>query len=329
MKLTTYSTNYRFADRGLILIVVVGLNFLNSVPVTAFQGNQESETAQRSEAQRAVTKPKRPDKVIKSENEWRQLLTPEQYSVTRQQGTEQPFSGKHWNNKKKGTYTCVCCGNPLFDSASKFKSGTGWPSYFQPIDKKATWLVLDYSGGVERIEVTCGRCDAHLGHVFEDGPQPTGKRYCMNSVALNFKPKLAKVSPTNRPNAGLALPDQNGEQQFGQASAEALGQAIEAAIKEKSLAKYLGCTCWERIPNSNRRHVQQVSAGLVARKLESLKVIKTDDYSVPNGFELNVKFRGFIEVRFENAGGNMRLPFGEDDGRFYLASFVRAGELTK
>ncbi len=232
----------RFPGYQLILIAVVGLCLLSNHQAAAFQENQRSQVAQESAtqdfaAQRAGKKPDRPDKVIKTEEQWRQLLTPEQFSVTRHKGTEQPFSGQHWDNKKKGTYTCICCKNPLFDSKSKFKSGTGWPSYFQPIDKLATRRILDYSGGVERIEVTCSRCDAHLGHVFEDGPQPTGKRYCMNSVALDFKPEQAKVDATNRPNPRLAIPDQNGGQQFGRGTAEGLGQAVEAAIKEKSLAK--------------------------------------------------------------------------------------------
>ena len=170
--------------RGLLLL---------SVPVLAAGAVlvARSETPSKGAAVQA-SDPSTPvaahDRVVKTDEEWKKLLTREQYTVTRKKGTERAFTGPNWDNHAKGTYVCVCCDLPLFDSETKFESGTGWPSFWQPIAKNAVREESDNTFFTVRTEVLCRRCDAHLGHVFPDGPKPTGLRYCMNGTALKFTP---------------------------------------------------------------------------------------------------------------------------------------------
>jgi peptide-methionine (R)-S-oxide reductase len=126
-------------------------------------------------------------KIHKSESEWKKMLTSEQYHVLREKGTERAFSGEYWDNHQKGFYYCAACHQKLFSSKTKYESGTGWPSFYKPVSDSAVNILIDRSGGMVREEVVCSNCGGHLGHVFSDGPKPTGLRYCLNSVSLDFK----------------------------------------------------------------------------------------------------------------------------------------------
>ena len=129
------------------------------------------------------------DKVVKTDAEWRAQLSPDEYRVAREKGTERAFTGRYWDHHEQGTYTCIGCGAPLFDAATKFESGSGWPSYFAPVTQDAVETESDRSHSMVRTEVHCARCGTHLGHIFPDGPKPTGLRYCVNSLSLGFQPK--------------------------------------------------------------------------------------------------------------------------------------------